>query len=94
VGTNDEQEYYYENEEHTPQLTVEHESSLDSLGAGLEDMGPTDQLAVKQTPVRSQKVANRNDKVNVQYMDGTVKRDVKYKAVEQDVESGRAVLVD
>ena len=45
-------------------------------------------------PVRSQKVANRNDKVNVQYMDGTVKRDVKFKTVEQDVETGRAVLVD
>ncbi|MDB5234763.1 MAG: secA, partial [Hymenobacter sp.] len=94
VGTNDEPDYYLDDEEPAPRLTVEHESNLDSLGAGPEDMGPTDVPAVKQVPVRSQKVANRNDKVNVQYMDGTVKRDVKYKAVEQDVESGRAVLVD
>ena len=94
VGTNDEQEYYYEDEEPAPRLTVEHESSLDSLGAGPEDMGPADVPAVKQVPVRSQKVANRNDKVNVQYMDGRVVRDVKYKSVEQDVENGRAVLVD
>jgi preprotein translocase subunit SecA len=31
--------------------------------------------------------------VNVQDMDGRLVRDVKYKSVEQDVESGRAVLV-
>ena len=69
---------------------------LHSLGAGPEDMGPANdhQPAVKQVPVRSQKVANRNDKVNVQYMDGRMLRDVKYKSVEQDVTSGRAVLVD
>ncbi|UOQ98874.1 preprotein translocase subunit SecA [Hymenobacter sp. 5317J-9] len=95
VGTNEEPDYYLEDEEQQTNFTVEHESSLDTLGAGPEDMGPADQpAAVKQVPVRAQHVANRNDKVNVQYMDGTVKRDVKYKTVEQDVESGRAVLVD
>ena len=94
VGTNDEPEYYLEDEEHQPQLTVEHESMLDSLGAGPEDMGPADVPAVKQVPVRSQKVANRNDKVSVQYMDGRVVRDVKYKTVEQDVLQHRCVLVD
>ncbi|MBH8559500.1 preprotein translocase subunit SecA [Hymenobacter negativus] len=97
VGTNEEQDYYLEDEEQQTNFTVEHESSLDSLGAGPEDIGPdyqSPQVAEKQMPVRSQKVANRNDKVNVQYMDGRVVRDVKYKSVEQDVESGRAVLVD
>jgi len=97
VGTNEEQDYYLEDEEPQPQFTVAHESNLDSLGAGPEDMGPdyqSPQVAEKQVPVRSHKIANRNDKVNVQYMDGTVKRDVKYKSVEQDVVSGRAVLVD
>jgi preprotein translocase subunit SecA len=70
---------------------------LDSLGAGPEDMGPdyqTPAVAEKQVPVRSQKVANRNERVNVQYMDGTIKRDVKYKSVEQDVLAHRCVLVD
>jgi preprotein translocase subunit SecA len=96
VGTNEEPEYYLEDEEPQPQLTVEHESMLDSLGAGPEDMGPDYQApaAVKQTPIRSQKVANRNEKVSVQYMDGRVVRDVKYKTVEQDVLSNRCVLVD
>ncbi len=45
-------------------------------------------------PAKSQKVANRNDKVNVQYKDGSIKKDVKFKYVEEDVLSGNAVLVD
>jgi preprotein translocase subunit SecA len=97
VGTNDEIDYYLDDEEHMPALVLEKEDSQHSLGAGPEDIGPGYEApaqAEKQTPVRAQHIANRNDKVNVQYMDGTVKRDVKYKSVEQDVQSGRAVLVD
>jgi preprotein translocase subunit SecA len=45
-------------------------------------------------PASSQKVANRNDRVNVQYRNGSVKRDVKFKVVEQDVLNGDAVLID
>jgi preprotein translocase subunit SecA len=45
-------------------------------------------------PAISQKVANRNDRVNVQYRNGSVKRDVKFKVVEQDVLNGDAVLID
>jgi preprotein translocase subunit SecA len=47
----------------------------------------------KQTPVRHQKI-DRNARVNVQYIDGTVKRDVKYKSVETDLMNGKAMLVD
>lgn len=46
------------------------------------------------TPARNQKIADRNQRVSVQYKDGTVKRDVKYKHVEDDVMAGKAVLVD
>jgi preprotein translocase subunit SecA len=97
VGTNDEMDYYLDDEEHMPQLVLEKEDSQHSLGAGPEDMGPDYEapaVAEKQMPVRAQHIANRNERVNVQYMDGTVKRDVKYKSVEEDVQSGRAVLVD
>jgi preprotein translocase subunit SecA len=45
-------------------------------------------------PAKSQKVANRNDRVSIQYQDGTLKRDVKFKNVEEDVLSGKAVIVD
>ncbi|HSY62233.1 MAG TPA: hypothetical protein VK796_10170, partial [Cytophaga sp.] len=50
--------------------------------------------APKAEPIRSQKVANRNDKVSVQYMDGSVKRDVKYKAVEDDLINNKCVLIE
>lgn len=46
-----------------------------------------------KAPVKTTKLASRNDRVSVQYKDGTVKKDVKYKHVEQDVLSGNAVLV-
>ncbi|OYU65741.1 MAG: preprotein translocase subunit SecA [Cytophagaceae bacterium BCCC1] len=57
---------------------------------GAEEGAKTQMLA----PAKSQKVANRNDRVNVQYRNGVVKRDVKFKNVENDVLSGDAVLVD
>lgn len=48
---------------------------------------------VPKTPIKKLKVANRNQRVSVQYKDGTVKKDVKYKNVEADVVNGNAVLV-
>ncbi len=48
----------------------------------------------KSAPVKSQKIAGRNDKVNVQYMDGTIKRDVKYKKVEEDIINNKCVIID
>jgi len=48
----------------------------------------------KIMPMRSQKVANRNDRVSVQYMDGAIKRDVKYKTVEEDIQNNKCVLID
>jgi preprotein translocase subunit SecA len=83
-----------------PQLKAEKAVSDVSLGAGQEDLDQAAELgigvapAIKQEPARSQKVANRNDKVTVQYMDGTIKRDVKYKAVEEDLAAERCVLVE
>ena len=46
----------------------------------------------RQTPVRVQKI-DRNARVTVQYRDGSTKKDVKYKAVEQDIATGKAVVV-
>ncbi len=37
---------------------------------------------------------NRNDKVSVRYKDGTVKKNVKYKVVEQDIENNLCVVID
>jgi preprotein translocase subunit SecA len=48
----------------------------------------------KQVPVRAAKVANRNEKVSVQYADGRVLRDVKYKTVEDDLMHNRCMLIE
>ncbi|MEP1035332.1 preprotein translocase subunit SecA [Ekhidna sp.] len=45
-------------------------------------------------PVQSQKIASRNQRVNVQYVDGLVKKDVKYKTVEDDIKNNKCVLID
>ena len=44
-------------------------------------------------PQKAQPKPNRNDKVAVRYTDGTVLRDVKYKKVEADIETGKCVLL-
>jgi preprotein translocase subunit SecA len=48
----------------------------------------------KLAPIRSQKVASRNDLVSVKYMDGSIKRDVKYKKIEEDLKNNRCVLLE
>jgi preprotein translocase subunit SecA len=47
----------------------------------------------KVLPVKSEKMANRNDKVSVQYPDGRVLRDVKYKKVEDDIKNNRCIII-
>ena len=48
----------------------------------------------RSQPVRTEKVANRNDRVSVRYYNGEVKRDVKFKTVEEDILANRCVVVD
>ena len=50
--------------------------------------------AEKVAPVKSEKIHGRNDRVSVQYSDGTVKKDVKFKVVEEDIKSNKCVLID
>ncbi|MBF9251938.1 preprotein translocase subunit SecA [Pontibacter sp. 172403-2] len=45
-------------------------------------------------PAHSQKVAGRNDRVSVQYLDGRLVKDVKFKTVEEDLHNNRCVLVE
>jgi preprotein translocase subunit SecA len=95
-----EPDFTYEDDisEPLPKLKAEKAISDLSLGAGQEDIDQAAELglapAIRQEPARSQKVASRNDKVTVQYMDGTIKRDVKYKSVEEDLAAQRCVLVE
>lgn len=48
----------------------------------------------KVMPMKSEKMANRNDKVTVQYTDGRVLKDVKYKKVEEDIKHNRCIVID
>lgn len=63
----------------------------------LGEVGGPDAYAARQTekavPVRAIKIADRNQKVTVQYRDGRVVKDVKYKKVEHEVERGDCVVI-
>jgi len=69
------------------------EESQSALAAGRARQGNRPP-AEKPQPAKSMKVASRNQRVNVQYADGSVKKDVKYKTVEQDIKNNKCVLID
>jgi preprotein translocase subunit SecA len=48
----------------------------------------------KVMPLKSEKIANRNDRVTVQYTDGRVLKDVKYKKVEDDIHNNRCIVIE
>ncbi|MEQ8365024.1 MAG: preprotein translocase subunit SecA [Cyclobacteriaceae bacterium] len=50
--------------------------------------------AEKTAPAKTLKIASRNQRVSVQYPDGTVKKDVKFKQVEEDIKNNKCVLID
>ncbi len=68
----------------------ESRSALSSGGAPQGNRPPIE----KPQPVKSTKIAGRNERVNVQYQDGRVMKDVKYKNVEQDLKNNKCVLID
>ncbi len=64
-------------------------------GGNQQDAAPqTSEVHQKVAPMKSERVAGRNDKVTVQYPDGRVLKDVKYKKVEDDVASGRCIVIE
>jgi preprotein translocase subunit SecA len=48
----------------------------------------------RSTPVKSEKIYGRNDRVNVQYSDGSVKENVKFKTIEEDLKSNNCVIIE
>ncbi len=49
---------------------------------------------VRQQPIQSGKVYGRNDRLKVQYQDGKVIENAKFKSVEQDILNGKCVVID
>ncbi len=68
----------------------ESRSALESSSPDTRSRPPVEKMA----PTKSQKVAGRNDRVNVQYADGRVLKDVKYKKVEEDVLNNKCVIIE
>ena len=65
--------------------------SAGSNGAGHETRQRDE---VKVMPAKSEKIAGRNEKVTVQYPDGRVLKDVKFKKVEDDINSGKCIVIN
>jgi preprotein translocase subunit SecA len=72
----------------------EESKSLLSGGGGQPQAQQNRPPQEKVMPVKSDKLAGRNDKVSVQYTDGRVLRDVKYKKVEDDLLNNRCIIID
>ncbi len=84
--------------EKAPKLQMSKDDAISSLLGGLagsqeEYHDPSTPSIERAAPRQAIKIADRNQRVTVQYIDGSIKEDVKYKTVEQDVESGRAVVI-
>lgn len=50
--------------------------------------------AEKVQPAKTIKIASRNQRVTVQYADGTIKKDVKFKMVEEDLKNNKCVILE
>ncbi|MEP0368775.1 MAG: preprotein translocase subunit SecA [Cyclobacteriaceae bacterium] len=72
-----------------------YKESKEESGSALASRTQTNRAPVEKTaPVKSEKIASRNQRVNVQYQDGSIKKDVKYKTVEDDLKSSKCVIID
>ncbi|RJE70403.1 MULTISPECIES: preprotein translocase subunit SecA [Reichenbachiella] len=71
------------------------EESSSALSGGNRQPNANRTAPVEKTaPIKSNKVYGRNDKVSVQYANGTVKKDVKFKSVEADVAANNCVIIE
>ncbi len=75
-------------------LSEQKEESKSLLQEGSTSAPEQQRSEEKVMPVKSEKLAGRNDKVTVQYQNGTVMKDVKYKKVEDDILAGRCIVIE
>lgn len=72
-----------------------YKESKEETASALASRTQTNRGPIEKTaPVKADKIASRNQRVNVQYQDGSIKKDVKYKTVEEDLKSSKCVLID
>jgi preprotein translocase subunit SecA len=70
------------------------EEAKSALSGGAAPQMGTNRPPERLAPIKSDKVAGRNDRVSVQYMDGSVKKDVKFKTIEEDLINNKCVLIE
>lgn len=75
-------------------LREQKDESRSLLQGGQQPQGPGRAVEEKISPVKSEKIAGRNDKVTVQYTDGRVLKDVKFKKIEEDVKNGKCIVIE
>ena len=78
-----------------PQQLPDSLAGLQELKAAVEGQTQQQVSAPKPAaaPLRAAKTPSRNERVSVRYSDGTVKKEVKYKSVAEDLAQKRCVLL-
>ncbi|MEN8248764.1 MAG: preprotein translocase subunit SecA [Bacteroidota bacterium] len=74
-------------------LREQKDESKSALEGGEAPVGSRPPME-KTSPLKSQKIVGRNERVSVQYTNGNVKKDVKFKTVEEDIRNGDCVLIE
>jgi preprotein translocase subunit SecA len=75
-------------------LKEQKEESQNLLSGNRQAM-PSQKMPVEKVqPIKSQKVAGRNDRVSVQYADGSIKKDVKFKQIEEDLKNNKCIIIE
>ncbi|WP_339925466.1 preprotein translocase subunit SecA [uncultured Cyclobacterium sp.] len=82
-----------------PRVTASKEEAGNTLGnqSGQRAAIANSRPAVSKDPVKprkSDKVYGRNDRVTVKYANGNMKKDVKYKSVEEDISDAKCVIIE
>lgn len=78
-----------------PELHTNREEDFDlDMDGGPNEYARNMESTTKAQPVRTIKIADRNQKVSVQYRDGRILRDVKFKKVEHEVKNGDCVVIE
>ena len=75
-------------------LREQKDESRSLLQGGQQPQGPSRAVEEKITPVKSEKIAGRNDNVSVPCTDGRVLKDVKFKKIEEDVKNGKCIVIE
>ena len=89
-----EQVHEARHERRRQKLNEQKEESKSLLSGGQQPNAAQRPPAEKVMPAKSQKIVGRNEKVSVQYADGKVLKDVKFKKVEEDIRSNKCVLIE